>query len=284
MSVAEARPLRLAHSPCPNDTAVFYGWTHGRVDGPPVELELADVDVTNTRAAQGAYDVVKVSAAALPWLLDEHRLLPCGGAIGRGVGPLVLTSDPATTPADLADAPVGVPGERTTAGLLLDLWAAEQVPGGVLHDRRVRRYDEVVDELTTGVLSGGAVIHEARFTYRRHGLHRLVDLGEWWEASTGLPLPLGAVLVRRDAPVEPDAVAAVLRASLADYREQPGRSRVWVLFHAAVPEPAVVDAHIRTYVTDFTADLGDEGREAFRVLLDRAAAAGLTPEVRDPFA
>nr|MDT0660161.1 1,4-dihydroxy-6-naphthoate synthase [Micromonospora sp. DSM 115978] len=266
-------PLTMAYSPCPNDTFVFHALAHGLVPGaPPVEVTFADVDVTNTAAERGEYDLVKVSYAALPWLLDDYELLPCGGALGRGCGPLVLVRDGG--PGELTGATVAVPGDRTTAYLLFRLWSAERPPARI----EIVPFHEIMPGVAAGRYDAGLVIHEARFTYPRHGLTALIDLGEWWEADTGLPIPLGAILARRDT-VDPDAAAGWIRDSVRRAWADPAASRDYVLAHAQEMEPDVVDRHIALYVNEFTADLGAEGRAAVTALLDRAAGAGLTPQV-----
>lgn len=263
--------LSLAISPCPNDTFVFDALVHGRVPGaPPVEVTYADVDVTNTAAERGAFDLVKVSYAALPWLLGDYHLLPCGGALGRGCGPLVLTRGDRT---DLAGATVAVPGERTTAYLLFRLWAAEQPPARI----EVVPFHEIMPGVAAGRYDAGLVIHEARFTYSRHGLTALVDLGEWWEGDSGLPIPLGAILARKGT-VDPVEAAAWIRESVRQAWADPAASRDYVLSHAQEMEPDVVDRHIGLYVNEFTADLGEAGFAAVEALLGRAADAGLVPQ------
>ncbi|MFC0507689.1 1,4-dihydroxy-6-naphthoate synthase [Micromonospora costi] len=263
--------LSLAFSPCPNDTFVFHALVHGRVAGAPsFDVTYADVDVTNTAAERGAFDLVKVSYAALPWLLDQYHLLPCGGALGRGCGPLVLTRGDR---ADLTGATVAVPGDRTTAYLLFRLWAADRPPARI----EVVPFHEIMPGVAAGRYDAGLVIHEARFTYHRHGLTALVDLGEWWEGDTGLPIPLGAILARRGA-VDPEAAAAWIRESVRQAWADPAASREYVLAHAQEMEPDVVDRHIGLYVNEFTADLGDAGFAAVEALLGRAADAGLVPQ------
>ncbi|QGN45745.1 1,4-dihydroxy-6-naphthoate synthase [Micromonospora sp. WMMD558] len=277
--------LSLAISPCPNDTFVFHALVHGQVPGaPPVEVTYADVDVTNTAAERGAFDLVKVSYAALPWLLDDYHLLPCGGALGRGCGPLVLTRPdraPASRAArashaslaDLTGATVAVPGDRTTAYLLFRLWSAGRPPARI----EVVPFHEIMPGVAAGRYDAGLVIHEARFTYPRHGLTALVDLGEWWEADTGLPIPLGAILARRGT-VDPAAAAEWIRESVRRAWADPAASREYVLTHAQEMEPDVVDRHIGLYVNEFTADLGEAGFAAVEALLGRAADAGLVPQ------
>lgn len=263
--------LSLAISPCPNDTFVFDALVHGRVpDAPPVEVTYADVDVTNTAAERGAFDLVKVSYAALPWLLDDYHLLPCGGALGRGCGPLVLTRGDRT---DLTGATVAVPGERTTAYLLFRLWSAERPPARI----EVVPFHEIMPGVAAGRYDAGLVIHEARFTYPRHGLTALVDLGEWWEGDTGLPIPLGAILARKGT-VDPVEAATWIRESVRQAWADPAASREYVLAHAQEMEPDVVDRHIALYVNEFTADLGEAGFAAVDALLGRAADAGLVPQ------
>lgn len=268
--------LSIAYSPCPNDTFVFDAVAHGRVPGAPaLDVTFADIDLTNGMAERGEYDVLKVSYAALPWLLDEYALLPCGGALGRGCGPLVLTRE-AALPGALAGGTVAVPSERSTAYLLFRLWAADQVPGGV-GETVVMPFHEIMPAVRDGKVDAGLVIHEARFTYPRHGLTALVDLGEWWEGDTGLPIPLGAILARRGA-VDPVEAAAWIRESVRQAWADPEASREYVLTHAQEMEPDVVDRHIGLYVNEFTADLGEAGFAAVEALLGRAADAGLVPQ------
>ena len=265
--------LRVGISPCPNDTFVFHALAHGLVDGPDIEVVFADIDELNRLAAAGSLDVVKVSYAALPWLLGEHRLLRSGGAVGRGVGPLVLTAAPRDG-SDLVGASIAVPGERTTAYLLLRLWHQE------LGRVEVMPFDRIMPAVRDGVVDAGLVIHEARFTFGDFGLHQVADLGTWWESTTSLPLPLGAVVARRSLG---DAAAAEIEAAIRRSVEHawahPEVSRRWVLEHSQELAPAVVDAHIALYVNDFTAELGEAGLAAARALLDRAAGAGLVPPV-----
>jgi 1,4-dihydroxy-6-naphthoate synthase len=264
-------PLSLAFSPCPNDTFVFHAWTHGLIEGaPPVEVTFADVDVTNGAAERGEFDVVKVSYAALPWLLDRYALLPSGGALGRGCGPLVLT----TGRRDLAGRTVAVPGERTTAYLLLRLWAAQRGIGESLRIV-VMPFPQIMPAVRDGVVDAGLVIHEARFTYHEFGLTNVVDLGEWWEGDTGLPIPLGAIIARRE--LDTGRIAHVVRDSVEYAFAHPDASAQFVARNAQEMDPDVQARHIALYVNDFSVDLGADGYGAVTGLLDRAAAAGLVP-------
>jgi len=263
-------PLSLAFSPCPNDTFIFNAWVHGLIAGAPeVDVTFADVDVTNGATERGDFDVAKVSYAAMPWLLDQYSLLPSGGALGRGCGPLVLT----TGRHDLRGASIAVPGERTTAYLLFRLWAENVGVGEV----RVMPFPQIMPAVRDGLVDAGLVIHEARFTYGTFGLTSVVDLGAWWEADTGLPIPLGAIVARRglDAP----ALARVVRASVEHAFANPSASASFVAEHAAEMDPTVQARHIALYVNEFSIDLGEQGYAAISALLDRAAAAGLVPPV-----
>jgi 1,4-dihydroxy-6-naphthoate synthase len=263
----------LAVSPCPNDTFVFHALVHGLIPGAPqVDLTFADVDVTNTAAERGEFDLVKVSYAALPWLLDDYDLLPCGGALGRGCGPLVLTRGERT---DLGGATVAVPGERTTAYLLFRLWSAERPPARI----EVVPFHQIMPGVADGRYDAGLVIHEARFTYPRYGLTALADLGEWWEKDTGLPIPLGAILAKKGV-VDPAAAAEWIRTSVSMAWADPDASRAFVLANAQEMEADVVRQHIDLYVNEFTLDLGPDGYAAADALLGRSAAAGITPVVR----
>ncbi|HZD99938.1 MAG TPA: 1,4-dihydroxy-6-naphthoate synthase [Micromonosporaceae bacterium] len=286
--------LSLAISPCPNDTFAFHALVHGLVEGaPPIDVTYADVDVTNTASLDGRFDLVKVSYAALPWLLDQYKLLPCGGALGRGCGPLVLTrgaagqaavtdtsdagrvgATPSGDPARLAGATVAVPGDRTTAYLLFRLWAAGHDPAKI----EILPFHEIMPGVAEGRFDAGLVIHEARFTYPRYGLTALVDLGDWWEHSTGHPIPLGAILAHRER-VDAAQAAEWVRASVRQAWAAPAASEPYVLEHAQEMEPDVVAQHIALYVNEFTENLGSAGYAAVRSLLDRAADAGLVPAV-----
>lgn len=268
-------PLRIAYSPCPNDTFVFEAWAHGRVPGAPaLDVTFADIDITNGMAERGELDVLKVSYAVLPWVLDEYTLLPCGGALGRGCGPLVLTRQPGM---DLTGKTVAVPSERSTAYLLFRLWAADVVPDGV-GEVVVLPFHEIMPAVRDGKVDAGLVIHEARFTYQDYGLHCLADMGEHWESTTGLPIPLGAIIAKRSLGAGTlELLAESARRSVRMAWDDPGASRPYVLEHSQEMDPAVADQHIALYVNEFTADLGDDGYAAVHGLLTRAAAEGLVP-------
>lgn len=272
--------MKIAYSPCPNDTFVFHAWAHGLIPGAPeLDVQYADIDITNKLAAEGTGpDVLKISYAALPWVLQEYALLPCGGALGRGCGPLVLTKSggSAPDPALLSGRRVAVPSERSTAYLLFRLWAAQHVPGGV-GEIVVMPFHEIMPAVRDGLIDAGLVIHEARFTYPSYGLALLKDLGSWWEEDTNLPIPLGAIVARRSMDLA--ALADWTRASVKYAWAHPEASRDYVMQHAQEMDPQVAQAHIDLYVNEFTADLGDDGYGAVLTLLQRAAEAGIVPQM-----
>lgn len=278
--------MKTAFSPCPNDTFVFHAWTHGLIPGAPtLDVMYADIDITNGLAASfTGPEVLKISYAALPWVLSEYALLPCGGALGRGCGPLVLTKNstdigqPAkhpVNPSALSGKRVAVPSERSTAYLLFRLWAAQNVPGGV-GEIVVMPFHEIMPAVRDGKIDAGLVIHEARFTYPSYGLTLMTDLGNWWETDTGLPIPLGAIIARRS--LDLDAIASWTRASVEYAWAHPEASREYIMHHAQEMDPEVTQAHINLYVNKFTADLGEDGYAAVTALLSRAAKEGLVPE------
>lgn len=272
--------MKIAFSPCPNDTFVFHAWVHGRLPGAPkLDVTYADIDITNRLATEpNGLDVLKISYAALPWVLSDYALLPCGGALGRGCGPLLLTADADSQgdPATLVGKKVAVPSDRSTAYLLFRLWAAQNVPGAI-GEIIVMPFHEIMPAVRDGAIDAGLVIHEARFTYPNYGLTMLVDLGSWWEADTHLPIPLGAIIVRRSLDVA--AIAEWTRASVEYAWAHPEDSLDYVLEHAQEMSPEVARAHINLYVNEFTANLGEDGYGAVRALLERAAQEGLVPAV-----
>lgn len=268
--------MKIAYSPCPNDTFVFHAWAHGLIPGAPkLDATFADIDITNKLATKpNNLDVLKISYAALPWVLSEYSLLPCGGALGRGCGPLVLTKGEIKEAAELTGRRVAVPSERSTAYLLFRLWAAQNIPRGV--EIVVMPFHEIMPAVRDGKIDAGLVIHEARFTYQTYQLNMLQDLGSWWEADTNLPIPLGAIIARRS--LDLPAITDWIRSSVDYAWANPKASEDYILCHAQEMSMDVAQAHINLYVNEFTRNLGDEGYEAVFSLLGRAADEGLVPK------
>ncbi|MFC0560722.1 1,4-dihydroxy-6-naphthoate synthase [Halalkalibacter alkalisediminis] len=269
--------MKIAFSPCPNDTFVFHAWVHGLIAGAPeLDVTYADIDKTNNWAAEGkGPEIQKISYAALPWVLDEYTLIACGGALGRGCGPLVLTKDQMNDPASLSGLRIAVPSERSTAYLLFRLWTAQNVPGGV-GEIVVMPFHEIMPAVRDGKIDAGLVIHEARFTYPQYELSLLADLGNWWEEDTGLPIPLGAIIAHRSLDIE--EITKWVRASVKYAWSHPEVSQTYVLEHAQELSMEVAQSHIDLYVNEFTENLGEDGYAAVRALLGRAMKEGLVPE------
>lgn len=270
--------LSLAYSPCPNDTYIFHAIAAGLVPGRrpgggadvAFDITLADIEALNALAAAGAVDVAKVSYAAYGLLADEYVLLRAGGALGRGVGPLVVARQPDL---ELSGQRVAIPGGRTTATLLLRLLRSDV-------DLVEMRYDAIMPAVAAGEVAAGLIIHESRFTYRDHGLHSLVDLGSWWEEEVGHLVPLGAIVARRSlgADVHRD-LTGLIRASLERANAHPAEAADYIAAHAQEIAPDVRQRHIDLYVNDYSLDVGERGEAAVRELLSRAADRGLFPAV-----
>jgi len=267
------RTLTLGFSPCPNDTFMFYPLVHGLVDteGLAYSERLEDVETLNQLALQGELDVTKVSYAALGHIRDEYALLRSGSALGRGCGPLLVAAEN-LTPRDLRGKTIAVPGRHTTALLLLRLFDP------ALTNFLVMPFNEIMDAVLTGQADAGVIIHESRFTYQGFGLHKLMDLGEWWEAETGLPIPLGGIVARRSlGSATIAAIEGALRAGVAYARTHPDEAARYICEHAQEMSPEVCASHIGLYVNDFSQDIGDEGIRAIHCLLERAERAGIVP-------
>ena len=258
--------VTFGFSPCPNDTFAFHALVHGIVDVPVrITPVLLDIEELNRRAHEGAFDFTKLSVGAFAAVGRRYRLLRSGAALGRGVGPLVVTREPRSL-ADATSGRVAIPGRETTAFRLLRL-AAPQL-GEVVE----MRYDRILGAVERGDVDAGLIIHESRFTYADHGLTKAADLGAWWERETGLPVPLAGICARSDVDAGlASAVEAAIRASVAHAFAHPEASRAYVRAHAQEMSDAVCDAHIRLYVNDFSLDVGDEGLRA----IERLASAEL---------
>jgi len=267
------KTLSLGFSPCPNDTFMFYPLVHGLVDtgGLGFTERLEDVETLNRLALQGALDVSKVSYHALGHIRDEYALLRSGSALGRGCGPLLVATE-GFDPADLRGRTIAVPGRYTTALLLLRLFDPRLV------NFLVMPFNEIMDAVLRGDADAGLIIHESRFTYQGYGLHKLVDLGEWWEAKTGLPIPLGGIVARRALGEENiKAIEGALRDGVAYSRQHPALAAHYIREHAQEISEEVCSAHIDLYVNDFSVELGDEGIKAVQCLMRRAEEVGIVP-------
>jgi 1,4-dihydroxy-6-naphthoate synthase len=267
------RVLTLGYSPCPNDTFIFDALVHRRI--PLGELlfheRLDDVETLNALALAGTLDLTKVSYHALGHLRRDYALLQSGGALGRGCGPLVVARSPLTME-QLRRQPIAIPGRLTTANLLLQLYGEgfEQVV--------IMSFDRIMGAISRGEVAAGVIIHESRFTYRAQGLHQVLDLGQWWEETTGQAIPLGGILVKRSLGARLiKEIDAALRRGIEFAFAHPEASRPYIKAHAQELADSVIDSHIGLYVNDFSLDLGSEGIAAVTTLLSRAEQRGLIP-------
>jgi 1,4-dihydroxy-6-naphthoate synthase len=272
-------PLSLAYSPCPNDTFIFTPWVDGHVPGaPPVLEQFEDIDTLNHIALRGEPDVVKVSFHALGHLRDRYYLLRSGGALGRGCGPLVVARTPFAQH-ELPAKTVAIPGALTTAALLVRLFAPDLRDANIV----VMPFDKIMPAVCEGRVDAGVIIHESRFTYQRHGLTQVVDLGEWWERETGHAIPLGGILMRRDLGDQLVRRTERVLTESVDFAFA-HTDLVWptVRRHAQEMEDEVMRQHIALYVNDFTRDYGVEGKAAIAYLLDTAERLGIVPPSTKP--
>jgi len=270
-------PLSLGFSPCPNDTFLFHALVHGMVEGAPdfSPIYLEDVETLNDWALEGRLSVTKVSFHALGHALDHYVLLGAGAALGRGCGPLLVASR-AMKVEELRDQVIAIPGRLTTAALLLKLYAPD------CSNLLPMRFDKIMSAVTSGECAAGVIIHESRFTYQRHNLVLLADLGEWWETATGFPIPLGGIAARRSLGKKAlERIEAAIAESVARGLEQPEAPMQYIRSHAQELDDLVIREHVKLYVNDFTRNLGVEGVAALKEFFRRARLAGAIPQSGD---
>jgi 1,4-dihydroxy-6-naphthoate synthase len=264
--------IRLGHSPDPDDAFMFWALAAGAIDtrGFRFEQVLQDIQTLNEWALEGRLEATAISLHAYPFVQDRYALLPHGASIGSGYGPILVAREP--LPFDrLREAEIVVPGRMTTAFLTLRLALGD-------FGYRELPFDRILDEVESGRADAGLVIHEGQLTYAEVGLHKVLDLGEWWLLETGLPLPLGVNVARRDLGERLHDLSAVLlesiQAGLANRREA---MRYAMRFGRGI-DPATADRFVGMYVNELTCDYGDEGRKAVEELLRRGDAIGAFPE------
>ncbi len=282
---SEVREIKIAHSPDSDDAFMFYGMATNKIRVPGLKFthELCDIETLNRRAMDGVYDVTAISFHAYPYLQDKYALMPSGGSVGEGYGPMIVSTKP-YSPDEIKKVKIAVPGTMTTAYLSLKLFAptieTEVVP-----------FDQIIPQVLQGKYEAGLIIHEGQLTYAKSGLHKVVDMGKWWRDMTGLPLPLGGNAIKRD--LGADLMAKVCRAlkdsiqHALDHREQ---ALQYAMQFARDLEPAQADKFVGMYVNERTLDYGADGREAVARLLDMGYKSGVVPhrakidwvEVADP--
>jgi len=270
--------LTLGFSPCPNDTFIFDALIHGRIDTEGLEFEvfLGDVEELNRRAGAADLDITKLSYHAYAHLTNEYVLLDAGSALGNNCGPLLIAKK--SIPAqDIPNLSIAIPGKLTTANFLLSLAYPEA------KNKIEMLFSDIESAVLSGVVDAGLIIHENRFTYLEKGLVKLIDLGEFWEQTTGMPIPLGGIVIKRNLPDEIiQKVNRCIRRSVEHAWANPNDAEPFIAQHAQEMDPAVRQQHIDLYVNQFSADLGLQGRNAVNHLFQVALQNGIIPVQDQP--
>lgn len=263
--------LSLGFSPCPNDTFIFDAMIHHKVDTEGLEFDVFfdDVESLNNKAFKQEADICKLSYHAYAYAIENYVLLNAGSALGFGVGPLLISKDSTLTKEiveqNSVDYTAAIPGKYTTANFLLGLAFPE------LQNKTAHSFSAIEGMLINNKVDLGLIIHENRFTYHKKGLHKIIDLGDFWEKKTGFPIPLGGIAIKRslDKAIHLK-VDRVLRRSVEYAFKNPESSIEFTKFHAQEMEESVMRKHIELYVNDFSVNLGAKGRKAVQTLFDEA--------------
>jgi len=269
---SSSREITVAHSPDSDDAFMFYALATNKVRVPGLRFThtLCDIETLNRKAMEGVYDVTAISFHAFPYIQDHYALLPSGGSVGDGYGPMIVAPR-AFTAGEVKKKRIAIPGKLTTAYLALKLFA----PG---IEVEVVPFDQIIPQVLEGKYEAGLIIHEGQLTYSKAGLYRIVDLGKWWMKVTGLPLPLGGNAIRRAlGPELMTSVSTALRDSIQyalDHREE---ALAYAMQFARDLDSLLADKFVGMYVNERTLDYGSEGREAVRRLLDMGHKAGIIP-------
>jgi 1,4-dihydroxy-6-naphthoate synthase len=266
--------IRVGHSPDPDDAFMFHALANDKIDTGDLQFthELQDIETLNRRAMNGELEVSAVSIHAYSYLLDKYALLPSGCSMGDKYGPMVVARRPMTIE-ELKKVKIAIPGTMTTAFLTLRLL----LPGGFEYD--VVPFDQIIDAVASGKYDAGLIIHEGQLTFQNQGLHLVVDLGVWWQEKTGLPLPLGGNVVRRDlGPELMHRISEFLKQSIQYGLDHRKDALQHALQYARDMDVTLADKFVGMYVNDWTLDYGPRGREAVKRLLDEAHKAGIIPK------
>ncbi len=269
--------LKLGFSPCPNDTFIFDAMVHGKIDTEGLEYDyfLADVEELNRRAFASEADITKVSCHAYPYIANDYLIMDSGSALGFGNGPLLISKIRIDL-SELARLRIAIPGKFTTANLLLSIAWPEAV------NRKEYLFSEIEDAIIRGDADTGIIIHETRFTYQEKGLLKIADLGEYWDKLTGLPIPLGIIVINRKIPEDiAKKVNRAIRRSIEFAVENKMSSSDFVSANAKEMDHDVMNKHISLYVNRFSLQLGWQGRKALKELFRIAGEKGITPAVPD---
>jgi 1,4-dihydroxy-6-naphthoate synthase len=265
--------LTLGFSPCPNDTFIFDAMVHGRIDTEGLEFDyfLTDVEELNRKALNSEVDITKISYHAYAYVASNYLILDAGSALGHRNGPLLISKKRIGV-SELPGLRIAIPGKYTTANLLFSIAWPEVV------NKTEYLFSKIEDALLEDEVDAGLIIHETRFTYYRRGLHKLADMGEYWESLTGLPIPLGAIVIKRSVPDDiAQKVNRVVRRSLEYAYKDSFASYDFVAGNAREMDSTIMNNHIKLFVNEFTIDLGSKGREAISELFRIAAEKGVIP-------
>jgi 5,8-dihydroxy-2-naphthoate synthase len=264
--------IRLGHSADPDDAFMVWALTAGRVDSRGFEFEFVpeDIQVLNEWALEGRLEVTALSLATYPLVQERYDLLPHGASIGSGYGPIVVAREPMTL-SGLGDVEIVVPGRLTTAFRVLGMML------GPDFSHRTLAFDRILDEVKSGRAEAGLLIHEGQLTYADEGLEKVLDLGEWWLLETGLPLPLGVVVARRDIGARLGDLAEVLAAAIQCSLDHRAEALEYALEFGRGIDAAIADRFVAMYVNELTQDYGQEGRKAVAELLRRGERIGAFP-------
>ena len=267
--------LRLGFSTCPNDTFIFEPLVTGRIDAEGLQFEpgLADVEDLNRKAFDREMDITKLSYAAYGYVSDDYVILDSGSALGRKNGPLLLSRSE-VHPGRVTDLRIAIPGKYTTANLLFDI----AFPS--VKEKKEYLFSDIEDAILSGEVDAGLAIHENRFTYQKRGLYKIMDLGDYWEERSGVPVPLGGIMIKRDLPGDViSRVNRILKRSVAFAMAHPEVVMHYVRHYAQEMDDAVMQKHIGLYVNAFTRDLGPTGQKAIRTLYDHATRLRVLPDL-----
>jgi 1,4-dihydroxy-6-naphthoate synthase len=279
MTTATApRVIRVGHSPDPDDAFMFHALANDKIDTGGLKFvhELQDIETLNRRALDGELEVTAVSIHAYSYLLDRYALLPTGCSMGDKYGPMVVARRPMAV-SDLPGVKIAVPGTLTTAFLTLKL-LFESIGAGEKLTYEVIPFDEIIPAVAGGTFDAGLIIHEGQLTFQNQGLHLVTDLGVWWQAATGLPLPLGGNVVRKDLGTDTmREVSRLIKESIRYALTHRREALDYALRYARDMDVALADQFVGMYVNDWTLDYGDRGRAAIRKLLGEGHRAGIIP-------
>lgn len=271
--------LTLGFSPCPNDTFIFDALVNKRIDteGLEFDVQLGDVETLNTKAFKAELDITKLSYHAFAYMTDNYQLLRSGSALGKNCGPILIAKEQISNlTSQISHLKIAIPGKYTTANFLL----------GIAFPEAKNKTEMVFSEIENAVLEGkvdaGLIIHENRFTYQSKGLKKLIDLGEFWESKTGLPIPLGGIAIRKSLPSEVKLkVEKLIRKSIEYAFANPEASKEYVRCHSQEMEPSVIQSHINLYVNNYSINLGVEGEKAVKEMYAIGKETGIIPEMPD---